>query len=251
MSRPAGPDCRRRAQASIEESKWPSCRRDRARRVIADLVAVAAAVGLDGVEPLILGLEVDGDAVAVGAGAGEAALVRHPDHRGPVDRRIVLRGGREIGRDDRSEVERLAGRGRDLRRIDEAIAAHPDPVAGLGQIGNDVAADFVGDRHLGEAGAEFGRLRDHPYAGLRPEPAGDDSADVVVVDLDPRRGGRRARRLRNGLGENRRRHGNRQHNDADRRAGMKNVLRAQVSLPRSPRLPNPLFGRHTTTRRPH
>ena len=45
------------------------------RRVIADLVAIAAAIGLDEVQPLVLGLEIFGNAVAFIAGAGEAALV--------------------------------------------------------------------------------------------------------------------------------------------------------------------------------
>ncbi len=159
-----------------------------ARGVIADLVAIAAAIGLDRVEPLILGLEVHGDAVAVGAGAGEPALVGNPDHRGPVDRRVILGRRGEIGRDHGGQVQRLARRRRDLRRIDQAVAAHPHPVGRLGKVRHHVAPGLVGHRHLGEPGAELGRLRDHPHAGFRSEPAGDDAADVVVVDLD---GGRR------------------------------------------------------------
>ena len=53
------------------------CLRNVARRVVADLVAIAAAIGLDDVEPLILGLEFDGDAIAVRAGARKLALVRN------------------------------------------------------------------------------------------------------------------------------------------------------------------------------
>ena len=190
---------------------------DVARRVIADLVAIAAAVGLDRVEILILGLEPHGDAVAVGAGAGELALVGDPDHRGPVDRRIILGGRGEIGRDHRAQIQRLARRGRDLRGIDQAVAAHPHPVGRLGKVRHHVAPGIIGHRHLGEPGAELGRLRDHPHAGFRSEPAGDDAADVVVVDLD---GCRRGGRPRGGvlLGAGRDRQGRGQHDDAERGA---------------------------------
>ena len=58
----------------------------------------------------------------------------------------------------------------------------------LGQVRHDVAPAFVGDRDLGEAGAELGGLRDDPHAGFRTEPAGDHAADIVVVDGN-RRGG--------------------------------------------------------------
>ncbi len=152
------------------------------RRVVADLMAIAAAIGLGGIEPLILGLEVHPDAVAVGAGAGEAAAVRNADHRGPIDRRIILRGLRKAWRDDRGEVERLAGLGRDLGRVDEAVAAHPDPVGRLGQVGDHIASVIVGDRHLGETRTEFGCLSHHPDACLRADAARDDAADVVAVD---------------------------------------------------------------------
>src|SRR5207245_4304824 len=46
---------------------------------------------------------------------------------------------------------------------------------------------FIGDRDLGEAGAEIGGLGDHPHPGLGAEPAGDDPADVVIVDRRGRR----------------------------------------------------------------
>src|SRR5216684_9297113 len=82
---------------------------DRPGRVIAELVAVAAAIGLDEIEPLVLGLEHLWDAVALVAGAGEAALVRDLDHRRPVDRRIILRGGGQARRDGGRQVQDLAG----------------------------------------------------------------------------------------------------------------------------------------------
>ena len=53
------------------------------------------------------------------------------------------------------------------RRIDETVAAHPDLVIGLRQVGNDIAAFIVGDDDLGEAGRQIGGLGDDPDAGLR------------------------------------------------------------------------------------
>ena len=77
-----------------------------ARRIVADLVAIAAAIGLDRIQPLLLGLEGDRDAVAVGTGAREPVAVRNPDHRRPVDRRIILRGGGETWRHHGGQVEK-------------------------------------------------------------------------------------------------------------------------------------------------
>src|SRR4029077_4251042 len=56
---------------------------DRSRRIVAYLMAVAATIGLDEVQPLILRLEFLRYAVALVAGAGEPALVRDLDHRSP------------------------------------------------------------------------------------------------------------------------------------------------------------------------
>jgi hypothetical protein len=43
---------------------------------------------------------------------------------------------------------------------------------------------IIRDHDLGESGAQVGRLGDHPDARFRSILAGDDPADVVVVDLD-------------------------------------------------------------------
>ena len=59
---------------------------------------------------------------------------------------------------------------------------------GLGQIRHDVTPAFVGNRDLGETGAELGGLRDDPDAGFGTEPAGDHPADIIIVDGN-RRGG--------------------------------------------------------------
>jgi hypothetical protein len=126
-------------------------------------------------------------------GAGEAALVRDLDHRGPVDRRVILRGGGKARRHHRGQIEGLAGFARDLLRVDQAIAAHPDPVLGLGQFRDHITAALVGDDDLGEARAELRGLGDHPNPGFRTEAAGDDPADRVGAERDC--SGRR-RRLR-------------------------------------------------------
>src|SRR5438045_1960363 len=52
---------------------------------------------LDEIEILILRLEVDGDAVAVRAGARKLALVRHLDHRRPVDRKSTRLNSSHLG----------------------------------------------------------------------------------------------------------------------------------------------------------
>ena len=146
-------------------------------------MTVAAAVQLDGVEPLLLALVRHRHAVAFGARAREQALVRNLEHGEPIDGGIVFRRGRRIRRRHRRQVHDLAARALDLRRIDEPVAAHPHAVGGLRQIGDHVAPLIIRDHDLGESGAQLGRLRDHPDAGFRSILAGDDPADVVVVDL--------------------------------------------------------------------
>src|SRR5262249_57303160 len=62
----------------------------------------------------------------------ELVGVRDLHHRVPVDRRIILRRGGLARRWHRRKIEMLAGLAVDLGGIDEAIAAHPDLVLGLG-----------------------------------------------------------------------------------------------------------------------
>jgi hypothetical protein len=145
-------------------------------------VTADAAVGLDDVEKLALALDVRVDAVTRRPSARECGRIRHLDHRVPVDRRIVLRRGFLIRRLHGGEVELFAGLAVDLRGIDEAIAAHPDLVLRLRQIGDDIAALIVGDDHLGHLGAEIGGFRDHPHARLRAGRASDHAADIIGVD---------------------------------------------------------------------
>src|SRR5262249_60625213 len=85
------------------------------RRVVPDLMAIAAAVGLDEVEPLVLGFEVFRDAVALVPGLGEMALVRRPVPRSPVEGGLVLRRPSEARRGAGAEVQRFAALTRDAR----------------------------------------------------------------------------------------------------------------------------------------
>ena len=131
------------------------------------------------VQPLVLGY-----ISWNGALAAELARLRNLHHRIPIDRRIVFRRGSLVRRHHRLKVEDLAWSGFDLRRIDQPITAHPDVVAGFGQIRHDVAPLIVGDHHSGEPGGKIRGFRNYPDAGLRPFRAGDHAADVVVVDAD-------------------------------------------------------------------
>ena len=160
-------------------------RRNRAGRFLAELMAADAVDIVHALQP--------GVARDVLRNVGVAAEVRRGrdlHHRVPVDRRIIMRGRAFVGRLHGGVVEDVAGLDAHLRRVDEAVAAHPDLIVGDRQIGDDVAALIVGDDAAGEAGRQIGRLGDHPDAGFRPARAGDDAADVVGIDGD---GGARCR----------------------------------------------------------
>src|SRR5262249_41788479 len=111
--------------------------------------------------------------------------------------RRVVRGRHSI------EIEDPSGRGLDLGRVDETIAAHPDVVGRLRQFGDDIAALIVGDDDLYKLGGQFGRRGDHPDARLRTRGAPHDAAEIAVTDRDA--GRRRLLRveLRSGCGEKR------------------------------------------------
>ncbi len=199
---PDGPDHGATTRSGLE----PPCPRlDRAREpaqtlghlagcLVADLVTVTAAVQLDGVEPLFLALEGDRHAVAFGARAGEKAPVRDLEHGEPVDGRVVRRRRGGARRHDRAQVDDLAARALDLRRIGQPVAPHPQTVGGLRQAGDHVPPVIVRDHDPGESGAELGRFRDDPDAGFRSILAGDHAADIAAADLH--RGGRGLLRAR-------------------------------------------------------
>jgi hypothetical protein len=170
--------------------EMPEPGRDRAGRRVAELVAGVAAVGLDDLQPLSLGLQGLGHAVAPGAGAGELAGRRHVQHRVPVKRRIILRRGLAIRRGRGGQVYRLARRTLHLGAVDKTVSARPQRVIRLRQAGNEVAALVVGDDDLRIAGRQIGGLGDHPDTGFRAARAGDDAADLIVLDRRLLRPGR-------------------------------------------------------------
>ena len=167
-------------------------RRDGARGQLSELVTADARPVLQDGEPFAL-RDLVGDRPVF---LPEFAGVRDLQHRVPVDRRIVFRRLRVVRRRHRAQIELLARLAVDLGRIDEAVAAHPHLVFGLGKIRHHVAALVVGDHHLGVAGGKVGGLRDHPHPGLRPVRSGHHAADVVVVDGDGGLGAQPGRRGR-------------------------------------------------------
>ena len=163
-------------------------RRDRARRLLPELMAADAVDIVHAHAP-----DVARDALRNVGMAAEILLGRQLHHRVPVDRRIVMRRRGRIRRDHRGVIERLAGLGAHLRRVDQPVAAHPDLIIAERQIRDDVAALVVGDHALGVAGRQVGGLGDHPHAGFGPVRARDHAADVVIVDRHALRGQRRRR----------------------------------------------------------
>src|SRR5262249_46948260 len=138
-------------------------RGDRAGRLLPELMAADAADVLRLLEPVDLRELLRNVALAA-----ELALVGNLEHRIPVDRRVVLRRSRLVRRRHRAQIELLARFAVDLGRIDEAVAAHPNLVFGLGKVGQHVAALIVGHHDLGGAGGKVGGFGDHPDAASGP-----------------------------------------------------------------------------------
>jgi hypothetical protein len=95
-----------------------------------------------------------------------------------------LRRSLIVGRRHRREIE-SAARGALLpRRIDQAVAAHPNLIIRARQIGNEITALIIRHHHAGELGRQVGGFRNHPDAGFRPARAADDATDISVADSD-------------------------------------------------------------------
>ncbi len=154
---------------------------DLPRGLGADLMAGAAA---HLVEPIGLALHSFRNAVALGARAGELALVWHFGQRIPVAGWIVFRRRARVGRRHSGQVQNLARAGLYLRRIDQPVAAHPHVVGRFRKIRYHVAAPIVGDHDPGEFGGQVSRFCDNPDARLGPSRAVHNPAKVVVVDSD-------------------------------------------------------------------
>ena len=163
-------------------------------------MAADAGLVLDRGQPIGLGELFGNVALAV-----ELIRGRDLQHRVPIDRRIILRGGGIVGRRHGGEVQTLARLAVGLGGIDQAIAAHPYFIFGFRQVRQHVAALVVGHHHLGKSGAQLVGFRDHPDAGFGAVRALDDAADRFAVDRDALRA--QAHRCR----DQERRHRNRRH----------------------------------------
>jgi hypothetical protein len=181
MPLPAWPTWMRCSQAAAEDSKLPS---DFSIVRIAQLMTGEAAVGLHDVQPLLLALHLGRHAIAagLGTGAGEFAFGWNPQHRVPIDRGIILRRRLPVGCSDGFQGELLSWRGLDLRRIHQAVTAHPDAVGGLGQIRDQEPALVVGYDDLGVFCGKAGGFRDDPDAGFGALGARDRTADIAGLD---------------------------------------------------------------------
>ena len=157
--------------------------RDLACGFIAKLMASRAPVGVDdAANELALAPHRRRDPVALRAGAGELTFWRDLQESEPVLRRVVLCGRFRIRCGHRLEVHCLSRSRPRLRRINKAVAAHPDVVVRFGQVGDEIAPLIVRDDDLDRLGRQVARFRNDPDAGLRAARSGDDAADVVVVD---------------------------------------------------------------------
>ena len=175
----------RRSHASTEDSNAPSSFGNLPRRLVAHLMAREQPSVLHDVEPLRLALHVLGDAVALAARCRETRSWPAPRASNtsswPDSTRAAAAA---FGATTAVRFRSLPGRGLNLRRIHQPVAAHPHAVIGLRQIGHEVAAAIVGDHDLDELGRQVGRFRDDPDARFRPLRAGDHTAEIPAADAD-------------------------------------------------------------------
>ena len=161
---------------------------DLAGRLVPELVAELAAL-LQAVDPGCLVSHARRDAVAGVAGAGKLVFGRDLHQRVPVvggidlGRLAGVRGGYRV------EVQRVARAAGDPLGVPQAVPAHPDLVAGVGQVRQHVLPVVIGHHDLAELRVEVVGLGDHPDPRLGPVRAPDHAADVVRVER--RLGGRR------------------------------------------------------------
>ena len=93
---------------------------------------------------------------------GNSSAARHLHQRVPVVGGVDLRRLARVRGGDRVEVERVARPAGHRLGVAEAVAAHPDGVAGVGQVRQHVAPGVVGHHDLAELGVEVVGLGDHP-----------------------------------------------------------------------------------------
>src|SRR5438477_13007850 len=101
--------------------------------------------------PFALGSNTRGNTVALLAGPREITRRRHPHHRKPELRRVVLRCGFLIGRRHRLEGDELSWCRFRLRGVAEAIPANPPVVLRRRQVRDEKASAIVSDDALDQA----------------------------------------------------------------------------------------------------
>ena len=170
---------RRRRRIEVTEP-----RRQLAGRLVAQLMAGRTTAGLQLPEPLRLALHAFRNPVSGGARAGEFALVRYAEQRKPLGGWIILRRGARVGRGHRRQVQGFPGDRLALRRVHQAVTAHPDGIIRFREIGQQVPATIVGDHDPRELRREVRRFRNHPDSRLGPLRTRHHATHVVLIDTD-------------------------------------------------------------------
>ena len=156
--------------------------------LVAELMA-EVAIGLDGVNPVVLRLHEGRETVSAGSGTREHGRGRRLEQRQPVVAGVDLGGflGGLGGIDVEHDVVRV-GLHLGLGGIAEAVAADPHLIGGVGELRKGEAALIVGDDDLDEPGGELIGLGDDPDAGLGTFFALDRAGDVAGGGLPVGRG---------------------------------------------------------------
>ena len=105
-------------------------------------------------------------------------------HRVPVKRRIILRRRLLVWRPDSFQIQFFAGRGPDLGRIHQPIAAYPDIVSRLRKVRDDKTALVIGNDYLGIFCGKVGGFGDDPDARFSTVNARDGATNIVTVNYD-------------------------------------------------------------------
>ena len=153
---------------------------DAAREPVSELMT-EIAVRFQRVDPVVLGLHVRAQAVAVRPGARKLLLRRRLEQRQPVIARIHL--CRFLWSLRRRRLERDRRRARlhlNRRRIREAVASHPHAVTGGWQVRQREPPLVISDDDLDEVRGQPFRLGDHPHAGFGSRAALNDTSDEAV-----------------------------------------------------------------------
>ena len=146
-----------------------------ARELAPDLVTAQA--GLHVVEVLVARPELLADAVAAGAGARKLVRLGRLDQRQPVRGRIHRRGFLRGPGNDGRQREVFTRRGRDRRRIDQPVAAHPDRIGRIRKLRQQEPPVVAGHHDLAELRRQVAGLGDDPDAGFGAGAAGHDAGD--------------------------------------------------------------------------